>query len=134
MRAFLGALERGDADAAAALLHEDVVYTNVSLPEMHGRRSVRRLVEIVSGRGIRFRVHYENVAERDGVVLTERIDAVGIGRFEPRFWVYGRFEVADGMITVWRDSFDWLDIFRSIVRAGAGVFSARLNRPWPERP
>ncbi|HMS72149.1 MAG TPA: limonene-1,2-epoxide hydrolase family protein, partial [Baekduia sp.] len=68
------------------------------------------------GAGLRFRVHFVNTAATGNVVLTERVDALGVGRFEQRFWVYGRFEVRDGKIAVWRDSFDWLDITVSIVR------------------
>jgi limonene-1,2-epoxide hydrolase len=71
------------------------------------------------------------VATHGGVVLTERTDALGRGRFEQRFWVYGRFELADGRIKVWRGSFDWLDMIVSLVCAGAGAHVPALNRPWP---
>ena len=54
-----------------------------------------------------------------------------MGRFEQPLWVYGRFEVRDGKIAVWRDSFDWGDILVSLVRAVAGVASSGLNRRWP---
>ena len=37
VRSFLDALSRLDTDAALALLAEDVVYQNVSLPKAHGK-------------------------------------------------------------------------------------------------
>jgi limonene-1,2-epoxide hydrolase len=64
-------------------------------------------------------------------VLTERTDELSVGRFKQRFWVYGRFELRGGKIAVWRDSFDWLDILVSLVRAAAGAISPGLNRRWP---
>lgn len=125
----LNALESGDIETATDLLAEDAVWINVSLPTVRGKARIAKFLSGLSGRS-HFRVHFHNVAEEDDVVLTERTDALGIGRFE-RFWVYGRFEVRDGKITVWRDSFDWGDIAVSLVRALAGAASPGLNRPWP---
>jgi limonene-1,2-epoxide hydrolase len=76
-------------------------------------------------------VHFHNVATDGNVVITERTDALGVGRFEQRFWVYGRFEVEQGRIRVWRDSFDWADITISLVRGLAGAVLPALNRRWP---
>jgi len=135
VRTFLLALEASELDAALALLADDVVYTNVSLPTIHGRARVERvfrpLLERLHGR---FRVHFHTIATDGQTVLTERTDALGLGRFEQRFWVYGRFDVVDGRIAVWRDSFDWLDISVSLVRGVAGAFATRLNRRWPGNP
>lgn len=129
---FLLDLEAGRAEDAAAALADDVVYTNVSLPTLRGRARVERLFKRgFDGAGLRFRVHFVNTAATGNVVLTERVDALGVGRFEQRFWVYGRFEVRDGKIAVWRDSFDWLDITVSIVRGLLGVAVPSLNRKWP---
>lgn len=126
----LEALEAKDLDAAVDLLAEDAAWINVSLPTVRGKRRIERFLRSLDGKS-HFRVHFHNVAEEGAVVLTERTDALGIGRFEQRFWVYGRFEVRDGKITVWRDSFDWGDIIVSLIRAAAGVVSPSLNRPWP---
>ncbi len=126
----LEALAASDIAAAMENLHEDAVWINVSLPTVRGKQRIERFLRGLEGRS-NFRVHFHNVAEEDGVVLTERVDALGMGRFEQRFWVYGRFEVRDGKIAVWRDSFDWGDILVSLARALAGVVSPGLNRPWP---
>ena len=50
---------------------------------------------------------------------------------EQRFWVWGRFEVRDGKIVIWRDSFDWLDFTVGLLRGAVGVFLPALNRRWP---
>lgn len=126
----LEALEAKDLDRADELLADDAVWINVSLPTVRGRSSIMRILRGLDGQS-RFRVHFHNVAEEGKVVLTERTDALGFGRFEQRFWVYGRFEVQDGKITLWRDSFDWGDMIVSLVRALAGVISPGLNRSWP---
>ena len=129
VQAFLLALQAEDVDSAVALLADDVQWINVSLPTIRGPR-VERVLRGLEGRA-GFRVHLFNVAADGEVVLTERTDAIRLGRFEQRFWVWGRFEVRDGRITIWRDSFDWLDVTVSALRAAAGVVAPGLNRRWP---
>ena len=78
--------------------------------------------------------HHVAVAEDDeGVVLTERTDGISAGRFFCQFWVYGRFEVRGGKITVWRDSFDWGDITVGALRGAVGIVIPRFRRRWPTR-
>lgn len=132
VRAFLLALEDGELDQALALLAEDVAYTNVSLPTVRGRARVDRLFRPAYEKlGGGFRVHLHTVAADGNTVLTERTDALIFGRVDVRLWVYGRFEVQDGRITVWRDSFDWLDLTVGIVRGLLGAVVPSLNRRWP---
>jgi limonene-1,2-epoxide hydrolase len=132
VRSFLVALEAGELDEALALLADDVVYTNVSLPTIRGRARIGRLfrpaLEKLHGG---FRVHFHTIAASGRTVLTERTDALILGPVEQRFWVYGRFEVIDGRITLWRDSFDWLDVLVGLIRGLAGAVIPALNRPWP---
>jgi limonene-1,2-epoxide hydrolase len=130
VRGFLEACAREDLDAALALLDEDVAYTNVSLPTVHGRDAVERLFRPLIGR-VGFKVHFHSVASEGGVVLTERTDALLFGPVHWQFWVYGRFEVRDGQITVWRDSFDWLDMNVGLVRGLLGAVVPGLRRRWP---
>jgi limonene-1,2-epoxide hydrolase len=132
VRAFLLALEAGELDEALSFLTEDVVWTNVSLPTIRGRAKVERVLrpgheKLRAG----FRVFFHTIAASGATVLTERTDALILGPLEVRAWVYGRFEIVDGRITVWRDSFDWLDFTVGFVRAVAGMFMPSLNRPWP---
>jgi limonene-1,2-epoxide hydrolase len=120
---FLELLAAGELDAAADLLAPRVRYTNVSLPTITGRELVRRLARATLGRpaaGFDVRIHA--VGEDGSTVLTDRTDALIYGRFRAQFWVYGRFVVEDGLITVWRDSFDWLNITLATLRGIVGIF------------
>jgi limonene-1,2-epoxide hydrolase len=129
---FLLALQDGELDRALSLLADDVVYTNVSLPTIRGRRRVERLFRSALERWHGgFRVHFHNVAATGDTVLTERTDEIVIGPVQQRIWVYGRFEINDGRIAVWRDSFDWLDVILALVRGLVGALVPTLNRPWP---
>lgn len=132
VRSFLLALQAGELDKALALLADDVVYTNVSLPTIRGRARIDRLFRpaLERGRG-GFRVHFHTVATSGQTVLTERTDALIFGPIEQRLWVYGRFDVVEGQIVLWRDSFDWLDLLIGLVRGVAGAFVPALNRRWP---
>lgn len=130
VREFLGACAREDLDTALALLDEDVAYTNVSLPTVHGRQAVERLFRPMIGR-VGFKVHFHSAAAQGDVVLTERTDALLFGPVHWQFWVYGRFEVRDGQITVWRDSFDYLDMTVGLARGLAGAIVPGLRRRWP---
>jgi limonene-1,2-epoxide hydrolase len=132
VREFLEALEAGDLDRVEALLDEDAVWINVSLPAVRGGRRIAGMLRSGLERfGLGFRVHFHHVAIDGDAILTERTDAISLGPVEQRFWVWGRFELRDGRIALWRDSFDWADIAVSLLRALAGAVSPRLNRPWP---
>lgn len=131
MIGFLRALEAGDVDSAMERLAPDALWINVSLPTVRGRERIERLCQLGLKIGGHFRVHFHHVAADGNIVLTERTDALGVGRFEQRFWVYGRFEIENGRIKLWRDSFDWLDILSSLMRGLAGAVSPTLNRHWP---
>lgn len=134
VRSFLEALQDGNLERAESLLAEDAVWINVSLPTVRGRRRIAALSRFFFERmGMGFRVHFHEVATHGDVVLTDRDDALRIGRVEQRFWVQGRFEVRDGKIVVWRDSFDWADLTISLLRGIAGAVAPGLNRPWPGR-
>ncbi|MDD7969176.1 limonene-1,2-epoxide hydrolase family protein [Actinomycetospora lemnae] len=107
VRAFLADLERLDLDAACARLSPDVVYENVSLPPARGIGPTRRVLEQLTRRATGFRAENHRLAADGPVVLTERTDTIEIGRLRTSFWVCGTFEVHDGVITLWRDYFDW---------------------------
>lgn len=133
VREFLELLQAEHLDEALMLLDDRVVYRNVSLPTVHGRSSVGRAFRPLLGR-VGFRVHVHSIAidEGDpGVVLTQRDDAFVLGPVFVQFWVYGRFEVRDGRITLWQDSFDWRDVLAGIVRGTLGVVVPPLRRTWP---
>ena len=126
---FLQALQRSDLDAALALVAEDLIYINVSLPTIHGRRGLGRVFRPLFKPGrAGFAVRMHHIATDGEVVLTDRTDQITLGRFRARFWVYGRFVVRDGQIAVWRDCFDWLDLTIAIMRGLAGMLIPAASR------
>lgn len=125
VRDFLDAVGRLDVDAAVALLAPDVVYQNVPLPAARGRAAVERQLRWLARYGDGLEVDYENVAASGPVVLTERTDVLLFGRLRVAFWVCGTFEVHDGLITLWRDRFDFLDFALAFVRGGLKLVTGR---------
>ncbi len=103
---FITALERGDLDAAMALLADDVEYDNVPMGKVHGPQAVRDLLGPMLGAcsTVEWIVHRQ--AAEGPLVFNERLD-----RFELPFgWlevpVTGVWEVHRERITLWRDYFD----------------------------
>ena len=66
-----------------------------------------------------FEVKIHRIATDGSAVLTERTDALIFGPLRLQFWVCGVFEVHDGQITLWRDYFDFFDMFKATL-AGPG--------------
>ncbi len=121
---FLDALEAMDTERALGLLADDVTYQNYPLPADHGKpavtKTLMRFLKLVD----QFRVENHNIAERDGVVLTERTDVL-IGPFVYLdIRVNGTFEVKDGKIVVWRDYFD---VGETILKLLIGPLRRRLH-------
>jgi limonene-1,2-epoxide hydrolase len=106
VQAFLRALEATDLDRAAAYLADDVVYQNVPLPADHGKPAVLKTLKSFQHLFNGFEVQMKNIAEKDGVVLTERVDILSGPFLYLDIWVCGTFEVKGGKITLWRDYFD----------------------------
>ncbi|MEB3022465.1 limonene-1,2-epoxide hydrolase family protein [[Mycobacterium] crassicus] len=124
VEAFLAALADDDLDTAAAALAENVVYQNVGLPAIHGRSATIGVFRRMAGR-VGFDVKTHRIAAEGSAVLTERTDVLTLGPLRLQFWVCGVFEVNNGRITLWRDYFDFLDMFKATLRAvAATVFPA----------
>jgi limonene-1,2-epoxide hydrolase len=118
VREFLSALEDLDVDRALTHCSPDVIYQNVPLKPARGQREVQKVLEVMMRYANEFRVDYINVAANGPVVLTERTDIIATGPVSAEFWVCGTFEVHDGLITLWRDRFDWVDFTAAFVRGG----------------
>jgi limonene-1,2-epoxide hydrolase len=103
---FFRAFEAQNLDGALALMHDDVVYQNVPFPPDRGKAAVERTFATFGRFLTGFRVEMKNIAERDGVVLTERVDILTGPLVYLDLWVCGTFEVRDGKIALWRDYFD----------------------------
>jgi limonene-1,2-epoxide hydrolase len=125
VRSFLDALSRLDTDAALALLAEDVVYQNVSLPKAHGKPAVAKQLALLPRYCTGFQAINHRIVGDGDTVLTERTDIIEIGRVRSEFWVCGTFEVRDGKIVLWRDYFDWVNLLAGAAK-GAGRAVAGL--------
>ena len=123
---FLYALQDSDLDAAGPLLAEDLVYQNVGLPTIHGRKRAMKLFSSLGGSSA-FEVKIHRIAADGAAVLTERTDALIFGPLRLQFWVCGVFEVHDGEITLWRDYFDFFDMFKATLRGLAGLLVPSLK-------
>jgi limonene-1,2-epoxide hydrolase len=119
VKAFLDALGRLDTDAALALLAEDVVYQNVSLPKANGKAAVAKQLGLFGRYCSAFEAINHRIVGDGDTVLTERTDIIEIGRVRSEFWVCGTFEVRDGKIVLWRDYFDWANFIAGAAK-GAG--------------
>ncbi|MBY0441256.1 MAG: nuclear transport factor 2 family protein [Mycobacteriaceae bacterium] len=126
VESFLRALQEQDYETADAALADDVLYENVGLPTIYGRSATMRFFRRMHGR-IRFEVKIQRIAANGTAVLTERTDAVIIGRLRLQFWVCGVFEVRDGRITLWRDYFDFYDMFKATIRGFAALVLPSLQ-------
>ena len=123
---FLNALQDEDFEAAEAALDDNLVYENVGLPTIRGRARAIKLFRQMEGRAA-FEVKIHRMAADGAAVLTERTDALIIGPLRLQFWVCGVFEVHNGRITLWRDYFDFFDMFKATVRGLAGVIVPSLK-------
>lgn len=131
---FLQLLAVGEIDAAADVLSADVVYTNVSLPTIHGRERVRAFARATLGRqSAGFEVYLHGISSRGKTVLTERTDVLTFGPLRIQFWVCGRFDVEDGQIVGWRDYFDWLAFSVATARGLLGMLLPPLRAKAPAR-
>ncbi|MAU82000.1 limonene-1,2-epoxide hydrolase family protein [Gordonia sp. Z-3] len=131
---FLDDLARSDTAAALENVDENIAYTNVSLPTVHGKRKVAGIfsgMDRYSWAGFNYRM--VNVTADGPVVLTERVDELRFGPVVMQFWVCGRFEVREGRITVWRDYFDYYDMTKALVRGLLGAVIPPLRKPLPPK-
>lgn len=131
--AFLRALADPDLDRALALVDEDITYVNVGLPTVRGRRRVAKVLGGLDRPGSSFEVYLHAISADGPVVLTERTDVLVFGPLRIQFWVWGRFDVHDGRITLWRDSFDAVDIVKGLVRGLVGIAVPAVRPQAPTR-
>ena len=129
--AFLAALAAPDLKQASALVDDDIDYVNVGLPPVRGRTAMERVFRLFDRPEFGFEVYLHSIAAEGPVVLTERTDVLLVGRLRIQFWVWGRFDIHDGKITLWRDSFDFLDVARATVRGLMGMVAPGLQPTAP---
>lgn len=114
VRAFLGAAENRDYDAALGLVTEDIEYHNIPMPPVYGPQGVKDTLELLLStcQGFEVVVHRE-VASGD-TVMNERTDRfLQNGRWAD-LPVAGVFVIRDGRIAIWHDYFDLDTIMRQL--------------------
>lgn len=130
VHAFFADLAQGRVDTALGRVDEQIVYTNVSLATVRGKKRFASVMRALNGRRIAFDAAILAIsADDDGVVLTERIDELRVGPLRIQFWVCGRNEVREGRIVLWRDYFDFWNCTRGFVRAVAALVVPSLHTP-----
>ncbi|GAA1463427.1 limonene-1,2-epoxide hydrolase family protein [Williamsia maris] len=129
---FFNTMARGDADAAVALLHPDILYTNVGWPTLR-HAGTARVLGALRGPGS-FNVEFLTVSADGNTVLTERMDELAIGRFRWQFWACGRIELRDGLVVGWRDYVDHAHLAITLLRAVAAILIPSMQRPLPAPP
>ena len=121
VNAMFAALTDFDVDAAAELMTDDIVWQNVSLPTLRGKKTVVRALRLVTKPSLKFEAEMHHIVGDESTVLTERTDALVFGRVRVQLWACGVFEVRDGRITLWRDYFDLWDVTKGLARGLVGA-------------
>ncbi|EFV12222.1 limonene-1,2-epoxide hydrolase family protein [Segniliparus rugosus] len=124
---FLEALHNDDLQTALDLVDEQIEYVNVSVSRTRGKRRLAKGLEASSRVLGGFDVLLVNIAQNGDIVLIERFDTLKLGPLWTKFWVFGRFEVKNGRITVWRDSFDLFNVAVGTARAFLGALIPALR-------
>ena len=105
--AFIGAIERKDIAAAAALASPSISYENMPMQPIAGRDAMVATLEMFLGSASEVDWVIVRQHEVGNVVFNERIDRFHIGDGWLELPLAGVFEVDDdGLITLWRDYFD----------------------------
>jgi limonene-1,2-epoxide hydrolase len=114
VRDFCAAFEKHDAEALRSFFTDDVVYHNMPMDPAVGIDAAVAFIAGFFGMCESMVIETVNLAVRDNVVLTERIDTFTIGGVVAPLPVMGTFEVRDGKISVWRDYFDMAQITKML--------------------
>ncbi len=104
---FLDYLEDLNLDAAMELVSQDCVYRNMPFHTARGKERIARDLKAMMARVTEFDVEMLHIASDGETVLTERIDTISAGKVSAGIELMGVFVVRDGLITEWRDYFDW---------------------------
>lgn len=130
VHAFFADLAQRRVGDAVDRVDDDIVYTNVSLATVRGKKRFGKVMRGLARDGVGFDAAILAISADDaGVVLTERIDELRIGRLRVQFWVCGRNEVREGRIVLWRDYFDFWNCTRGLVRGIVALVIPALHKP-----
>jgi limonene-1,2-epoxide hydrolase len=118
VRDFCGTFEKHDAEALRPFLDDDVVYHNMPMDPAVGVDAAVAFIAGFFAMCESMVIETLNLAVRDHVVLTERVDTFTMGQKVAPLPVMGTFEVRNGKITAWRDYFDMAQITKMLSGEG----------------
>ena len=107
-------------DGIEAAFADDVVYHNIPMEKVTGVAAIRGVLEGLLGSASAIQWDLLNIAEAEGVVLTERVDKFELNGTWIALPVMGTFEVTAGKIVAWRDYFDLNDFQTQFAKAAGG--------------
>jgi len=106
VRDFCAAWSHCDVDRLLAYSADDAIWEDVPLPPRVGKPAIREALNPFGPAATAAEFEVLNIAVRDNVVFTERVDRFTIGGKPVVVRVAGVFEVRDGKIGAWRDYSD----------------------------
>ena len=111
--AFMTAMEQSDYDTAMTFVSDDCEYVNVPpIPTVYGPDGIRGVLEPFFAPTLSNEFIIKTTAEAGPVVFLERVDRHQLAKGWVELPVAGVFEVHGGLITAWRDYFDFATIER----------------------
>jgi len=111
--AVMVAMEKLDYDTAMTFVSDDCEYVNVPpIPTVYGPDGIRGVLEPFFAPTLSNEYIIKTTAEAGPVVFMERLDRHQLAKGWVELPVTGVFEVHDGLITAWRDYFDFATIER----------------------
>jgi limonene-1,2-epoxide hydrolase len=107
VRRFCEAFSRRDPDEILAFFTEDAVYHNMPMPPVQGKAGIKTVLDMFlkPAESVEF-IILKIAEDKEGAVLTERLDKFSLGGNKIELPVMGVFEVEAGTIAAWRDYFD----------------------------
>jgi len=122
VRELFDRLVKGDIGGAADLLDENVEWENASLPTVRGRERVGRALKFSTRlQNAGLEIYFHAISVEGETVLSERTDVLTFGPMRWQFWVFGRFDIRDGKIVLWRDYFDFVNVTLALIRGLVGI-------------
>jgi len=106
VRAFLGAMEKLDYDAAMRHVADDCEYVNMPMGAVRGPAGIRGVLEPFFAPTLENQWVIRQIAAEGPVVFVERLDRHRLPGGWAELPVTGVFEVRDGRIAAWREYFD----------------------------
>ncbi len=106
-----------DMERVIACFSAEADYHNIPMEKVTGVEEIRQALNGFIGSASAVQWDLLNIAEGEGVVLTERVDKFELNGSWIALPVMGTFEISDGKIVAWRDYFDLNDFQSQFAKA-----------------